>query len=126
MLYPKDFFCISDKKSMSEQDETFIERYERLCKQAGLSQAKVSRATGINYQTFTDHRRRNTIFSAEECAKIAEVLNVSVDYLITGKSSELPPDIQDTVSMLMQLPENKRAPIIAMIKGQVIYFKNTI
>ena len=111
---------------MSEQDETFIERYERLCKQAGLSQAKLSRATGIAYQTFTDHRRRKTIFSAEECAKIAEVLNVSVDYLITGKSRELPSDIQDTVSMLMQLPESKRAPIVAMVKGQVIYFKSTI
>ena len=62
--------------------------------------------------------------SAETAVKIANILNVSVEYLVTGKNHKEPDldtDIQKfhkyakTINDLDSIPEKTRKPIIAMI-----------
>ena len=45
-------------------------------------------ALGINYGTYQTQRKSGNLPRADEALKIAEALNTSVEYLITGKQPE--------------------------------------
>lgn len=62
--------------------------------------------------------------SAETAVKIANVLNVSVEYLVTGKNENKSPNeinlqqyhkYAKTLNELDRIPENLRIPILEMI-----------
>lgn len=104
--------------------ESFTERYERLYKQAGISQKELCRKTGIVYQTIADKKHRQTVFSAEECIKIADILGVSVEYFVTGKTKEVDSDIEEAKSILSQIPKQNRQEVITALKAFALYFNN--
>ena len=60
------------------------EIYQRLLDEKGLKNADVARATGISNMTLSDWKRGKSVPKADKMKKIAEFLNVSVDYLMTG------------------------------------------
>ena len=60
------------------------EIYQRLLDKKGLKNADVARATGISNMTLSDWKRGKSVPKADKMQKIAEFLNVSVDYLMTG------------------------------------------
>lgn len=47
----------------------------------------IAKATGIKYQRIKEQRSSNRIPSAEDLFKIAKMLNVSMEYLLTGEST---------------------------------------
>ena len=62
------------------------EIFERLLKEKGLRRADVSRATGIAQSTLSDWKHgRTKDMSIESLKLIADYLDVSVDYLMTGE-----------------------------------------
>lgn len=63
------------------------EIFEKLIKEKGLTAYKVSQATGIGRSTFTDWKNGRSIPGTDKLIKIAEYLEVSVEYLKTGKES---------------------------------------
>ena len=60
------------------------EIYQRLLDEKGLKNADVARATGISNMTLSDWKRGKSVPKSDKMRKIAEYLNVSVDYLMTG------------------------------------------
>ena len=77
------------------------EIYQRLLDEKGLKNADVARATGISNMTLSDWKRGKSVPKSDKMRKIAEYLNVSVDYLMTGKDMEFTAEMADTDSELL-------------------------
>jgi transcriptional regulator with XRE-family HTH domain len=71
--------------------------YEQIIKEKGVNSAAVSRGTGISQTTFSEWKKGKSTPKADKLKKIADFLNVPLDYLITGIRSE-----HDTVNMKIQ------------------------
>jgi transcriptional regulator with XRE-family HTH domain len=67
---------------------TFIDRLETLLKEKGISQKSLAEYIGIRNPSISDWKKEGTIPRADVAIKIAEYLNVSVEYLITGENSD--------------------------------------
>ena len=68
-----------------------MDGYERYCKirdSKGYSDSKIASMTGITKSTFTDWKNGRSKPKIEKLQKIASALDVSVDYLTTGKDTE--------------------------------------
>ena len=91
------------------------EIFEKLIKEKGLTAYKVSQATGIGRSTFTDWKNGRSIPGTDKLIKIAEYLEVSVEYLKTGKESVNIERAQIDVQLARQ---QKR------IKGYMLKFAN--
>lgn len=65
--------------------------YERYCElrdKLNLKDADVAKACGITPSTFSDWKKGKSAPNADKQRKIAAFLNVSVEYLATGKNTE--------------------------------------
>ncbi len=69
------------------------EVYQKLLDEKGLKHADVARATGISNMTLSDWKRGKSVPKSDKMRKIAEYLNVSVDYLMTGNEVEFTPEM---------------------------------
>jgi len=65
--------------------ELFAERLERLIKEKKLTQIAVADSVGIRRPTISDWKKNGSYPTADVAVKIAKLLNVSVEYLITGE-----------------------------------------
>lgn len=63
------------------------EIYEKLLLIKGLTTADVCRATGISQSTMSNWKKRGNDLSAKNAQKVADFLDVSVDYLMSGKET---------------------------------------
>ena len=77
------------------------EIYQRLLDEKGLKNADVARATGISNMTLSDWKRGKSVPKSDKMRKIAEYLNVSVDYLMTGKDGAFTKEIAETDAKLL-------------------------
>ena len=105
------------------------EIYQRLLDEKGLKNADVARATGISNMTLSDWKRGKSVPKADKMRKIAEYLNVSVDYLMTGNEvefivetakkdvllTEMSSRIKEYALKLAEMPEEKRELVMQMI-----------
>ena len=60
------------------------EIYQRLLDKKGVKNSDVARATGISNMTLSDWKRGKSVPKYDKMRKIAEYLNVSAYYLMTG------------------------------------------
>jgi transcriptional regulator with XRE-family HTH domain len=83
---------------------------------------ELSALSGISRHTIDNYLNvRRNMPTAENAVKIAQVLGVSVEYLITGQEkSPLSPEIDALVQTVRQLNENDRK----MVYGIAALFKN--
>ena len=105
------------------------EIYQRLLDEKGLKNADVARATGISNMTLSDWKRGKSVPKADKMRKIAEYLNVSVDYLMTGKEvefitetakrdvlkTEMSNIIKEYALKLAEMPKEKQEQIMSLI-----------
>ena len=77
------------------------EIYQILLDEKGLKNADVARATGISNMTLSDWKRGKSVPKSDKMRKIAEYLNVSVDYLMTGKDGAFTKEIAETDAKLL-------------------------
>lgn len=104
------------------------EIFEKLLKEKGLTAYKISKETGIGRSTFTDWKNGRSIPGTDKLIKIAECLDVSVEYLKTGKEtsnkekaqidvqlSRQPQTIKEYMLKFANLPEEKRNQIMSLI-----------
>ena len=68
----------------------FIDTYESLCKQKGISCSKAAQEMGINKGTVSVWRNKGTRPQAAQLEKIADYFGVTVDYLLTGEKEKAP------------------------------------
>ena len=78
------------------------EIYQILLDEKGLKNADVARATGISNMTLSDWKRGKSVPKSDKMRKIAEYLNVSADYLMTGKDVEFTVETIDSTQELSE------------------------
>lgn len=66
----------------------FTERIEKLVKEKKIPKMKFYSDVGIGIQALTDWRKRNTIPAADIAVRIADYLNTSVEFLVTGTEKD--------------------------------------
>ena len=84
------------------------EVYQKLLDEKGLKNADVARATGISNMTLSDWKRGKSVPKSDKMRKIAEYLNVSVDYLMTGKDMEFTPEMAQIDVTLSNMSERMK------------------
>lgn len=63
------------------------EIFEKLLLERGITAYKVAKETGVTTATLTSWKQGKYVPKAEKLQKIADYLNVSVEYLKTGKEN---------------------------------------
>lgn len=67
----------------------FYERVKQLVKtETSLSLKSFIESLSINYETYNGQKRHDNMPRADEAVKIANALNTTVEYLVTGKDSD--------------------------------------
>ena len=84
------------------------EIYQILLDEKGLKNADVARATGISNMTLSDWKRGKSVPKSDKMRKIAEYLNVSVDYLMTGKDVEFTAEMAEIDVTLSNMSERMK------------------
>ena len=79
----------------------FAERLKNLRKKVGLTQVDVAGKLGISQQAYASWERGIKKPTQENLVKIAQVLNVSVDYLV-GNSEERTDEL-DNIELLFRM-----------------------
>lgn len=67
----------------------FMERVERILKEKRLTQKELAEDLGLRRPTLSDWKKNGAVPAGDICLKIADYLNVSVEYLISGKEAGL-------------------------------------
>ena len=105
------------------------EIYQRLLDKKGVKNSDVARATGISNMTLSDWKRGKSVPKSDKMRKIAEYLNVSVDYLMTGNEVEfivetakkdvllaaIPSRIKEYALKLAEMPKEQQEQITSLI-----------
>lgn len=86
---------------------TIYERYCKIRDSKELKDAKIAAMTGIGKSTFSDWKSGRSTPKNDKLQKIADVLGVSLEYLLTGESTEKYYINDETAAMAQKLFENK-------------------
>ena len=92
------------------------EIYQRLLDEKGLKNADVARATGISNMTLSDWKRGKSVPKSDKMQKIAEFLNVSVDYLMTGEEKEVPTFSTEHIELISAYDKLSSADKLAIMQ----------
>jgi transcriptional regulator with XRE-family HTH domain len=83
--------------STEEKIAAVYDRIKDLCKEKGVTQTEMCNACGMNIQSHRGRITRNIAPDVFDTVKIAQFLNVSVEYLITGKEKNIYKKKYDTL-----------------------------
>ena len=110
----------------------FSERLKELRKQAKLTQVELAGKLGIVQSSYADWERGKKKPTQDNLVKIAQVLNVSVDYLV-GNSEEKSDDL-DNIELLFRMNSKglteeekeifKKELIVFMVKRKKAFEEN--
>jgi putative transcriptional regulator len=81
----------------------FSERLKNLRKQAHLTQVDVAEKLGISQQAYASWERGVKKPTQENLVKIAQILNVSIDYLLDNSDADIKNDELDNVEILFRM-----------------------
>ena len=86
---------------------TFKDRFREEIEYKGILIKEISAEIGISNNTFLSYiNSRNVMPNVETAVKIAKVLNVSVEYLVTGEDSSISqksPDLLNIIRTIQNL-----------------------
>lgn len=105
----------------------FRENLKDELKYQDIKVKELAEKSGISKRTI-DHylASRSTIPQAEAAVKIAQVLDVSVEYLVTGTESSVPksikPEVVDLITEINRLPPED----FELVKNFVMRLKRTV
>lgn len=102
-----------------------------LRQRAGYTQAYVSSKLNIQRQTYSNYENASRTPPLEIIASLAELYNVSIDYLVRGAHSKMPGSLPQTaksdpatekmVEVFTSLPEHKRKEVLAFAQFKKNY-----
>lgn len=75
----------------------FIEQVDKLLSESGKTKIELAKYAGISTQSFYDWKNRNTVPAADVAVKIADFLNTSVEFLVTGEEKNIYKKKYDTL-----------------------------
>ena len=79
----------------------FAERLKELRKQANLTQVELAKQLGIGQSSYADWERGKKNPTQENLIRLAQILNVSVDYLVGN--SEAKSEALDNIELLFRM-----------------------
>lgn len=88
----------------------FVERIDIILKKKNIKRLALAEEIGQSVQAFTDWKRRDSIPAADIALQISKYLNVSLEWLITGKEFSQadtklpPPEILELAQDISRLP----------------------
>ena len=86
----------------------------QLCrKQQGFTQEQLAEMMNVSIQMISNLERGNKSIRIENLVNLSTILNVSTDYILTGKSNT--DDMQLLTSRVSQLPERDRRMIALLV-----------
>lgn len=65
----------------------FFENVKKLCKEKGLTIETVVNKAGLTIDSYNSYKRHENLPRADEATKIANELDTTVEYLVTGKNA---------------------------------------
>ena len=71
------------------------EIFEQLLKKRKITPYRVSKETGVPQSTLSDWKRGRSVPKAEKLQKIADYLNVTIDYLLGNEQKEKAPSLDE-------------------------------
>ena len=81
----------------------FSERLKNLRKQAHLTQTEVAEKLGISQQAYASWERGIKKPTQDNLVKIAQILNVSIDYLIGNSDESVKADELENVELIFRM-----------------------
>lgn len=81
--------------------QAFVNRIDEVLKEKNLKRQALTDACGFSVQALTDWKRRDSIPAADIALKIADYLQVSVEWLIDGRAKENE-DNKDVMNEILQ------------------------
>ncbi len=106
---------------------TLYDRIQSLCKSKGVSGSRMCLDLGLSKSTLSDIKSgRKKGVSTDTAKKIAGYFNVSVGYLLgeeeqkenpTVKDDGIPEDLKELISLLKELPEDKRQMLLQIARS---------
>ena len=105
-------FFVENKNMVEIRGKDIVVRIDSILKQRNLKRKAVADAVGISLQPFTSWSNRGSIPGADIAYHIAEYLDVSLEWLLTGKERESvnpfnnlpPPEIIELAKDIERLP----------------------
>ena len=83
--------------------------FEKLCITNKVTLYKVSKETKIPYSTLSDWKNGKSVPKVDKLQKIADFLNVSVEFSLTGKEKEFEVYSAENAILLAKMTKNKDA-----------------
>jgi transcriptional regulator with XRE-family HTH domain len=105
----------------------FGTRLTTIRKEKKISQSDLAIKAGIHNNVLGRYEREETQPSIEMASKLAEVLNVSLDYLVLGKTDvTVDQTLLEKVLSIQQLPEEDREHIKYTLDGLIQHAKTRL
>jgi len=119
------YICvIFDLSTLKHTDMTFGERLTQVRKRKNLSQAEIGKKIGINGDAYGRYERNDVRPTIEMAVKIAQALEISLDYLTGTSDIELDKATLDRVQEITKLNEKDKDYIFVTLDALIRDFKN--
>ena len=102
---------------------TLGEHITTLRKKKGLSQAELGKTIGTSGDIIGRYERDEVKPSIEVAIKIADVLNVSLDYLVGKTALELDGDVLKRIEEVSALPNEAKKQVLMVMDALIRDFK---
>ncbi|MDE5581066.1 MAG: helix-turn-helix domain-containing protein [Treponemataceae bacterium] len=103
------------------EEESFIDRLERLLEEKNFQKKDLAEAVGISRTGISTWRVSGALPRADIAIKIARFLNVSVEYLILGDINELDKRNDSIAYEVAKLPLQKQKIVSALVSALKSY-----
>ena len=91
---------------------TSYERYCEIRDNKGLKDAHVAETAGIGKSTFSDWKNGRSVPKREKMEKIAKALGISIEYLLTGETTDGFMYDNETLEMAQRLYQNPKLHLL--------------
>lgn len=107
---------------------TISQRIFLILKEKKLKQKELAKRTGISESAISDWKKKGTNPAAENISAIADFLEVSLEYLVTGKekSLSLPDDELELLTYYKELPEREQMKLIGRASALAEVYKEQV
>ncbi len=107
---------------------TISQRIFLILKEKKLKQKELAKRTGISESAISDWKKKGTNPAAENISAIADFLEVSLEYLVTGKEKglSLPDDELELLTYYKELPEREQMKLIGRASALAEVYKEQI
>lgn len=102
----------------------FVLRIDSALKKLNLKRASLCSDLGLSSTAITDWARRGTVPAGDTCLKIADYLNVSAEWLITGKEEGMSNEEKKLLTIYQKLSPQQKDTIWTLLEKWDAEYEN--